>query len=115
MKIIYSIFMVTLLIIFSCKNSKSGSVTALTPAGSKEIKTKGILNNKTGLDGCGWVIKLLVKDKNGKDYLEPINLNSFKISLAEEKQVEVIYTEENLKSACMVGTVVSLKSIKEIK
>ncbi len=102
------------LITISCKNKKVNSTAIQSPAISNELKATGILNNKTGLDGCSWVIKLYVKDKHGHEYLEPTNLHTFKIKLLEGKLVEVIYSEETLGSTCMVGTIVFLKQIKEL-
>jgi hypothetical protein len=97
---------------FSCKNNKANSIP-VSPVVSG-IKAKGILNNKTGLDGCSWVIKLNVKDAHGHEYLEPINLNSFNLTLVEGKAVELTYIEDESGSACMVGTVVLLKTIKQL-
>ena len=97
------------------KAQKSGTAVNPTPAITKEIKAKGILNNKTGLDACGWVIKLNTNDANDHEFLEPLNLNKFKIKLVEGKKVEFIYTEQKANSACMIGTIVMLKSIKSIK
>ena len=99
----------------SATAQKTGSTPSVNPLPAKQIKTKGVLNNKTGLDACSWVIKLNARDNNDHEFLEPLNLNKFKIKLVEGKKVEIVYVEENATGACMIGTIVMLKSIKAIK
>ncbi len=109
------IVLILILNAFSCKNTKQVQVLSSESEVPGSIRIKGILNNKTGLSGCGWVIKLAVKDAHSHEYLEPLNLDKFKIELIDGKEVELTYVEENANSGCMIGTIVSLKSINEIK
>ena len=66
------------------------------------------LVNKTGFDGCGWVLQL----DNGA-YLEPTNLSDFNVELVDGKKVSVSYVEATgLGSICMIGKIVDIKSMK---
>jgi hypothetical protein len=64
--------------------------------------------NKTGLDGCGWLLQL----SDGSS-LEPTNLSDFGIELVDNKTVDVSYTEVNMISICMVGPVVEINCMEE--
>lgn len=69
-----------------------------------------ILQNKTGLDGCRWVLEL----RSG-EHLEPTNLMNFGIILKEGKKVAVSYIERNdLGSICMMGRKVDIKCIRTL-
>jgi hypothetical protein len=57
----------------------------------------------TGLDGCGLVIKL----QNG-EVLEPVNLNDFNITPTDGLKVWVKYHEVGMMSICMVGPTVEI-------
>lgn len=76
---------------------------------NETLKAKGYLKNLTGLDACGWVILL---DKNGDNKLEPLNLKKFKLKPVDGKEVSFTYKLSNVSTACMVGKVIELKSIK---
>jgi hypothetical protein len=66
-----------------------------------------ILTDYTGLDGCGWVIKL-----ENDEVLEPMNLGSFDIELKEGKEIWITYTElQDVASICMVGPIVRIDEI----
>jgi hypothetical protein len=68
---------------------------------------KAVIHDYTGLDGCGWVIRL-----DEGETLEPTNLQSFGIKLKEGKKVWITYTELNdLASICMVGPIVRIDGI----
>ncbi len=103
-----------ILFCFCVKAQKSGGavITPTPTVAAKQLKVKGILNNKTGLESCGWVIKLAKRDAHDHEFLEPLNLDKFKLKLSEGKKVEVVYTEENINTTCMVGTVITIKTIK---
>jgi hypothetical protein len=82
---------------FSCKETDTTKPNAVAAT----------LSNYTGLDGCGWVIKL----ENG-EVLEPANLGSFAIELIEGKKVWITYTEmQDVASICMVGPIVTIDAI----
>ena len=61
------------------------------------------IEDYTGLDGCGLVIKL----QNGA-VLEPINLNDFNITPTDGMKVWVKYHEVGMMSICMVGPTVEI-------
>jgi hypothetical protein len=102
-----SIFTLTILIaaFASSAQTKPGSET-------KILKGTGWLKNMTGLESCSWIIEL---DKEGKEKLEPLNFNDFKIKATEGKKVIFTYVPGNVSSTCMVGKTVKLKSIKPSK
>ncbi len=64
------------------------------------------IEDYTGLDGCGLVIKL----QNG-EVLEPTNLNDFNISPTDGMKVWVKYHEVSGGSICMVGPIVEIDCI----
>jgi hypothetical protein len=62
------------------------------------------IEDYTGLDGCGLVIKL----QNG-NVLEPVNLNDFNITPTDGMKVWVKYHEvSGMASICMVGPIVEI-------
>jgi hypothetical protein len=61
------------------------------------------IEDYTGLDGCGLVIKL----QNG-EVLEPVNLNDFNITPTDGMKVWVKYHEVAMMSICMVGPTVEI-------
>lgn len=69
---------------------------------------KGKLVNRTGLDGCGWVI-----EANGKTF-EPINLGGFDSTLLKEnQQIYFSYEPFPVGSICMVGETIQLKCVEK--
>ena len=65
--------------------------------------------DRTGLDGCTWMLKL----DNGYQ-LEPINLSDFGIELVDDKPVVVTYKERgDLASFCMAGMIVEIECMEE--
>src|SRR4051812_16913430 len=94
-------------LIFSgaCKNLSHGK-------GGSAAYIKGTLTNLTGLDGCGWVIRLDKKLPDGTDKLEPVNLSSFDVALSEGAHVAFIYHGYAAASICMVGKLVELDQIR---
>ncbi|TYB78854.1 hypothetical protein [Bizionia myxarmorum] len=96
-------------IVFSCANTKNDDNPSKTDISICENAIEGKLLNMTGLDGCGWMIEL--EDGNK---LEPINLNSFNISMVEGKKVNLNYTEVNDRAGiCMAGKIVELTCLLE--
>ena len=61
------------------------------------------IEDYTGLDGCGLVIKL----QNGT-VLEPTNLNDFNITPTDGMKVWVKYHEVAMMSICMVGPTIEI-------
>lgn len=67
------------------------------------------IEDYTGLDGCGLVIKL----QNG-DVLEPTNLNDFNMTPTDGMKVWVKYHElQSVMSICMVGPIVEIDCISK--
>lgn len=70
--------------------------------------TPMVLQNYTGLDGCGWVLT------DGKHTYEPVNLGDFNIPLQEGTTVYVaLDTLPDVGSICMVGPVVSITCLTQ--
>lgn len=68
----------------------------------------GMLIDYTAFDGCGWVID------SDKQLFEPLNVNDFALDLADSLKVRFAYVEDDdQKSSCRVGTVISLLDIYE--
>jgi len=66
------------------------------------------LLNYTGLDGCGWMVKM----NNGTIY-EPINLNAFEPHPTNNEPIYITYKIEPSMSICMVGNTIRLQSLKK--
>lgn len=81
-----------LLGLFSCSRTSCENAQAAT------------IEDYTGLDGCGLVIKL----QNG-EVLEPTNLNDFNITPTDGMKVWVKYHNvSGMASICMVGPIVEI-------
>ncbi len=86
------LFALSILLLVSCNRSTCDNAQAAT------------IEDYTGLDGCGLVIKL----QNGT-VLEPTNLNSFNITPTDGMKVWVKYHElSGMASICMVGPIVEI-------
>jgi hypothetical protein len=73
-----------------------------------ECGEPAILKNYTGLDCCGWVIKL----EDGK-VIEPINLNSYVSNPVDGQEIYVSYHADSLFGCCMVGDIVQIDCLEE--
>lgn len=95
-----------ILFLMSCSPSENPSV-------SKEnngvITEHLIVVNKTGLDGCGYLLQ-----KADNTLLEPVNLPSdFSV---DQIQVKVSYQElSDRMSVCMAGKIIQITEIKLVK
>lgn len=89
----FSFFIFTTILAFSsCKRTSCENAQAAT------------IEDYTGLDGCGMVIKL-----QSGEVLEPTNLNGFDITPEDGMKVWVKYHElQNVMSICMVGPIVEI-------
>jgi hypothetical protein len=87
---------VLLLIFSACERTSCENAQAAT------------IEDYTGLDGCGLVIKL-----QSGEVLEPINLNDFNISPTDGMKVWVKYHEVGLMSICMVGPTVEIDCLSK--
>ena len=91
MKPIFLLLVSTFLFV-SCNRSSCENAQAAT------------IEDYTGLDGCGLVIKL----QNG-EVLEPVNLNDFNLTPTDGMKVWVKYHEvSGMASICMVGPIVEI-------
>ena len=89
-----------ILLTWSCANTKNDTSNCLN-------SVKGTLVNKTGLDGCGWMIAL----NDGKT-VNPTNLNSFDIKLIDNTKIKFSYLEKNdLFDTCMAGKIVEITCV----
>jgi hypothetical protein len=80
------------LLLFSCNRSTCENAKAAT------------IEDYTGLDGCGLVIKLQTGE-----VLEPTNLNNFNITPTDGMKVWLKYHEvSGMASICMVGPIVEI-------
>lgn len=71
--------------------------------------TNATIIDAAGFDGCGWLIEM----EDGFR-LEPVNLDDFDITLANDLPVCIEYSELTaMGSVCMVGTIVEITSIVE--
>ena len=102
MKATHLLILCTSLALLSCSKKQP------TPEELKNKWVDAILVNKTGFDGCGWV--LLLNDT----HLEPTNLKDFDIELTDGKPVSVKYVAAtDMMSICMIGMIVNIEKIKE--
>jgi hypothetical protein len=85
-----------LLFLSSCEGSSCENAKAAT------------IEDYTGLDGCGLVIKLTTGE-----VLEPINLNDFNITPTDGMKVWVNYHEVAGGSICMVGPIVEIDCLSK--
>lgn len=66
----------------------------------------GIMHDKTGMDGCGWMIE------SGGENMNPINIQDFDIALTEGMEVKFKYQAHAGASTCMAGKNIKLTSLK---
>jgi hypothetical protein len=87
------VFIASSLIFTACTRTSCDNAQAAT------------IEDYTGLDGCGLVIKL-----ESGEVLEPMNLNDFNITPTDGMKVWVKYhqTETFIGSICMVGPIVEI-------
>lgn len=98
-----------LILLFVCSISVSDCKTK-SKMQTNEVKAE--LTDFTGLDGCGWMIKLETADNNGNQTLMPLNLDDFSIEKTEGKKVLIVYKIEPAFNTCMAGANVRLSSIR---
>jgi hypothetical protein len=97
-----------LVVLISCKITQLSNL-------SEQIQTKGFLADMTGLDGCGWMIKIPGIKGKAELKLQPVNLNEFDIKLVEGLPVLLNYKYEPGASVCMAGELITVISIEEYK
>lgn len=100
------IFLISLLLLFSGCTKKLSNQRTKTDC---KDWTDATLENHTGLDCCTWGMRLA----DGQ-YLAPVNLGDFNITLVEGKKVAVHYiVRTDLAGCCMMGKIVEIKCLKE--
>jgi hypothetical protein len=72
----------------------------------------GVLVDRTGLDGCSWMIQLTEKLPDGTEFLEPVNLNEYLKEPQEGKKISFSYVNASLASICMAGLPVRLTGLR---
>ena len=86
----------------------SAAALGCTEDGDVARYVDGMLVDYTAFDGCGWVID------SDNQLFEPLNVNEFAIDLTDSLRVRFAYVEDDdQKSDCRVGTVISLLDIYE--
>jgi hypothetical protein len=90
------VFLTISLFFVSCERTSCENAQAAT------------IEDYTGLDGCGLVIKL-----QSGEVLEPINLNDFNITPTDGMKVWVKYHEVGMMSICMVGPTVEIDCLSK--
>lgn len=82
--------------------------TNCNPCSNRSLVT---IENHTGFDGCGWLLKL-----ENNEILEPINLNQYNINLVDGTLAYVTYENaEGMASICMMGKMVKICSLEIVK
>ena len=103
----FPVLLLSLALLQDCSKNSGKNHTVLSDKCGES--TLAILQDKTGLDGCRWVLKL-----NNGDYLEPTNLSAFDVDLVDNKPMAIKYTiRYDLGSVCMIGMVVDIDCIDE--
>lgn len=98
-RLIQSLLILGLLIVFSCQKE-----SLMPPEGYESV----ILDDLTGLDGCGFVFR-----QKNNECLEPTNLNDFSIKLIDGDEYWIKYENDSIHgSYCMVGDVIILSDLK---
>lgn len=102
-----NLYSIALIIFFmSCSPSENPSVSTKS---NGVIAEQMVVVNKTGLDGCGFLLQ-----RADSSLLEPVNLPSD--FLIDQIQVKVSYRElSDRMSVCMAGKIVQITEIKLVK
>ena len=106
-----SVYVICLLFLFQSCSKGNDQTNHNQPVNNDACKDwiDATIENKTGLDGCGWVLKL-----NNGSYLEPTNISDFDIELIDGKPVSLSYVEASgMLSICMIGKIVNINCMKE--
>ena len=107
---LFGIFVIGALLSHGCsKNNNSDDHHVVDQTGKCTDAQEATIIDRTGLDGCHWLLKL----SDGSS-LEPTNLSDFDIELVDNKLVFVSYTERtDMVSICMVGAIVDITCMEE--
>ena len=94
----FKAIIIIIILFASCKP------TAQSPTTCLEVKVV----NKTGLDGCGYLL-----ETENQSYLEPDNLETkYRV---DGTKLCITYKKVNKFSVCMAGEMITLTSVKKIK
>lgn len=93
------LFLFAVLFLFSCTPKDKPAEACLN---------NGVIKNKTGLDGCKWVIY----DDKGAAYM-PVKMD-MQFEFEDNKNITFSYTEmKDIMTTCMVGKAVEITCISE--
>jgi hypothetical protein len=96
------VLIIAVLTMFSCQVKKKEST----------FYTIGVLRDRTGLDGCSWIIQLNQKLNDGTEFLEPINLMDFVKQPSEGFTIHFTFEKAAAMSVCMAGQPVNLTDLR---
>ena len=97
---------ISLIAYISCESEDTDKDTKLNAG-----VVTGTLLDYTGLDGCGFLIKL----DNG-DIFEPVNLDTLPITIRDGQRIQFTYQPAtDIDSYCMAGEVIVVTWVKEIE
>jgi hypothetical protein len=110
---LFHILLLSMLIFANCSKKQDKFNTDDNTEENSDGKCSGAehatIVDRTGLDGCTWMLKL----DNGS-HLEPTNLSDFGIELVDNKSVVITYKERgDLVSICMAGPIVDITCMEE--
>lgn len=96
----FVIFILLSILIISCNPTKTTS---------SKCTTEGIVKNKTGLDGCKFLIELA----DGTT-LNPIEFSDKSVELKDGQKIRFSYEPLDAMNICMAGETVKITCISEI-
>ena len=85
------------------------SIEVIKPAVTACANTALVkVEDKTGLDGCGWVLQM-----ENKEYLEAMNIDQYQDKLKNGNQVKITFEYVNdIASVCMIGKMIKICSFE---
>lgn len=105
MKKINYIILAFVFAVGACNSSKKVAV--------QKFAQEGALIDRSGLDGCGWMIKVL-SNQEKEEWLTPLNLNEFKVEIKEGQKIQFNYVEEKQVNTCMAGPIIRITELKQV-
>ena len=102
---VFKVFTLILLLGCSSKKRTVGPIDYYT----------GKFSDQRGLDGCSWIIVIDKPIEEGVVKYEPVNLNEYFIQPKDQMPIRFTFDPYDGNSVCMVGKLIRLKSLSEIK
>ena len=75
----------------------------------------GKFSDQRGLDGCSWIIIIDKSTEEGIIKYEPVNLYEFGVKPKDQMPIRFTFQSFDGNSVCMVGKLIQLKTLSEIK